>query len=115
MSFRESADSVNQAILGAFGEPSTTPVTFYPVASATGIELAGVFEAAGRHVTLLDTGVPIETTEPRLFVRLVDLPDAAAARSAEHGDEWTAQGERYRCIGIEIDGYGGAMLTGRRV
>jgi hypothetical protein len=109
VSFRDLADGVNQAVVGTFGEPSDSLVVYTAAGESAGVEVAAVFDAAGRRVEVSE-GVAMESVAPRLFIRR-----AALSFTPGQGDRWTAYGVTYAVTYADPDGYGGWLLTGKRV
>lgn len=65
------------------------------------LALTGVFDEAYRSIELGDAGVPVDTTAPRLTLRLADL-----SATPEPYDILTVDGQEWQVTGVEPDGSG---------
>lgn len=83
----------------------TTVLTYTPAVGAP-FTLKGIFDAAYQQVELLD-GAAVQTTQPKLGVRLRDFPTGFPPKE---GDRCTINSTLYRVASIEPDGEAGAAL-----
>jgi hypothetical protein len=89
-----------------YTQSGQTPVVFNP---ATGDPPHAIFEAEYRLVNLGEGDVPLDSTEPVLFVRTIDLPTPPA-----RDDGVVIDGTNYRVSSVQPDGQGHIPLILRK-
>jgi len=75
------------------------PVVYDPDGAA--YTLTGVFDESYKAVDVTEAGFPVDSTEPRLTLRLADLPV-----TPKTGDNLTVSGRLWEVSGVEPDGSG---------
>jgi hypothetical protein len=98
------ADTVDRALKTAIGAFKSSATYTRALAPSSPIVLNGVFDVPHQSVDP-QTGVPVQSTQPRFGIRLADLPAVPAS-----GDQLVRAGVTYRVLEVEEDGQGGAEL-----
>lgn len=102
MAFSDLTEMVLGAVTTALGET----VTYTPLSGSGAVSVKAVYN---EHFVELDGGIPVQTIQPHLFVRLSDL-DAAPVQ----GDAVTVRAVSYTVHRTESDGEGGSLIFLKR-
>lgn len=102
MAFSDLTGMVLQAVTTALGED----ITYTPVATGVPVSVRAVFN---ERFIELDGGIPVQTFQPHIFLRLSDL-----AASPVQGDGVTVRAVVYTVSKSENDGEGGSILFLRK-
>lgn len=98
MSWEDLVDLVNVAARDQLGGVATVTL------ADSSVEVQAIFDRTHRHIDP-DTGVTISTDDPRLAIRLADLPfEPDLETRVTWGDQ------TYRVIDVQPDGQGMAVL-----
>lgn len=104
MTWQDQTDEVMRVCTESF----STEVVYDAQAHAP-VTIHGIFDAAYQEIQILD-GAQIMSTQPRLGVRLSDLP-----ATPREGDRCTIAGQLYRVAEYRPDGEAGAALLLHRI
>jgi hypothetical protein len=100
--WEQQVDAALHSCIDTFGEG--VQQVAYTTGAGTTVWIDGIFEASTEAIDP-DTGAPILSHQPRLSVRLAQLPALP-----EVGDTCLIRGRSYRVIEPELDGQGTATL-----